>query len=65
MRRKKNLIKKQRIKKIREIKSKRKYLKKIRLKCKNCKRLFIINTSTPEIYTDIVRQNWKCLLCKK
>lgn len=36
---------------------------KILLKCKNCGKVYNINTSTLEVYTDEVKESWKCVFC--
>ena len=44
------------------------YLTDIVLKCKVCKRVFIITTqkkNIDEIYTSKVKENWKCLICNE
>jgi len=37
----------------------------ITLKCKKCKSVFKVNTTTPEAYTDEVKKKWHCLFCVK
>jgi len=40
-------------------------IKKVKLKCKKCKKHWQIRTDNPEIYTPEVRKNWICPLCKQ
>ena len=39
--------------------------KRLRLRCKECKRIFIIRTTNPEIYTPEIKNNWKCIFCSE
>mgnify|MGYP000386118940 CR=1 FL=1 len=35
----------------------------LELTCCKCKKTFLIRTNNPDIYTDEVVKNWKCLNC--
>jgi hypothetical protein len=37
----------------------------VHLCCNNCKRVFAIRTNNPNIYTDKICDNYKCILCKR
>ena len=40
-------------------------LRSVRLKCKYCKMEMKVRTTHLDLYTDKVRKNWTCGLCKK
>ena len=58
------ITKKKRKEYIKEVKNQGR-CKTITLKCKKCKTIYRINTTTPDIYTKEVIKKWKCLFCKK
>ena len=62
---KRQTIKKKRKEYIKKAKHQRTNVRTITLKCKECKRVYKINTTKPEIYTDEVKKNWLCYFCKK
>lgn len=40
-------------------------IERLKLTCSKCKRDFVIRSHNPELYTEEVRKNYVCLLCKK
>ena len=61
MKKRKTGIKKKRKEYIKKAKHQRTNVRTITLKCKECKRVYKINTTKPEIYTEEVKKNWLCL----
>lgn len=55
---------KQAKKRIKELGIKKKRRQFVYLICRVCKKEWRVHTNNKEIYTDEVRKNWACVLCK-
>ena len=49
---------------IKRVKSQVKLIHSIKLICSVCKKEYFIDTTRPELYTDEIKKNWKCIICK-